>query len=351
VSASARPPAVRERELVQTTFWSDPETALPADEPSGPTTRLFWLALALFQHGRVSLAGYHQMFTAGEKTLQRDLAKLRKLGDRYGFRISRLHRGEVRLLGTKGKLAPGALSKSDLGAVLQAVAAALGDPVAADLRELGDTAVADPFLRIAVPRPIDDTAVGRVYRTLRKATADCARVAFRYRRRDGQERQRTVEPHAVIFHSGRYYLVAYDTRARDWRLFALDAILGDITRAGTFVRRAIPAAYTEVGAVGLIKTRPRIDVTVELSAAIAAAATARSWHQDQRVIRRPDGSAAITLPAYDLGEVVRWAMTFGTEARVVAPPEAVRIAAQTAQQLAGQYEVAGSGQSSAERSA
>lgn len=330
------------KHLVQTTFWSDPETALPADEPSGPVTRLFWLVLTLLQHGRADLKGYHQMFTAGEKTLQRDLAKLRKLGERYGFRISRLQRGEVRLLGAKPKLALASIANSDLGIVLQAVAAALGDPVAADLPDLGDTTIADPFLRIAIPRPIQDTAVGHVYRTLRKAAADCARVAFRYRRRDGQERQRTVEPHAVIFHSGRYYLIAYDTRARDWRLFALDAVLGEIRRVGTFIRRPLPAAYADVAAIGLIKTRPRVEVTVELSAAIASAATARSWHHDQRVVRHTDGSAAITFPVYDLGEAVRWAMTFGAEARVVAPPEAVRLAAQTAAQLAQRYRHLGS---------
>jgi predicted DNA-binding transcriptional regulator YafY len=133
-------------------------------------------------------------------------------------------------------------------------------------------------------------------------------------------------------------LVAYDARARDWRMFGLDAILGEIRRVGTFTRRALPAAYAEVGGVGLIKTRPRVDVTIELSAAIATAVIARSWHQDQRVVRQPDGSASITLPVYDLGEAVRWAMTFGAEARVAGPPEAVRIAAETAKQLAARYE-------------
>ena len=33
--------------------------------------------------------------------------------------------------------------------------------------------------------------------------------------------------------SGRYYLVAFDVKQHDWRLFALDAIVGLPAKAGT----------------------------------------------------------------------------------------------------------------------
>jgi hypothetical protein len=214
---------------------------------------------------------------------------------------------------------------------------ALGDPVAADLPVPESQSSDDAFLRLAVPRPIAGTRVGSVYRALRKFTGESARVAFRYRRRDGLELQRTVDPHAAVFHSGRYYLVGYDVRARDWRLFALDGILGEIKRVGTFKRRAIPAAYTQFGAVGLIKTGPEIEVAIELSPEIASAVVARVWHDRQRVINHADGSSLITLPFYDVGEAVRWAMSFGTGTRIVEPEHVVRAAAKTSELLARSY--------------
>ena len=69
------------------------------------------------------------------------------------------------------------------------------------------------------------------------------------------------------------------------------------------------------------------------------------------MFRNADGSASVTLPAYDLGEAIRWAMAFGAEARVVAPPEAVRLAAESAKKLAERYESPKINASSAEKSA
>ena len=65
---------------------------------------------------------------------------------------------------------------------------------------------------------------------------------------------------------------------------------------------------------------------VALSPRIAEAVVARRWQRAQRVRSSKDGGATITFDAYDLGEIVRWAFGFGAEARIVDPPEAVRLA-------------------------
>lgn len=50
-----------------------------------------------------------------------------------------------------------------------------------------------------------------------------------------------------------------------------------------------------------------------------------------------DGSAEITFSVADESEVIRWALGCGPEARIVAPPSAVKAAAALAVEIAAQY--------------
>jgi predicted DNA-binding transcriptional regulator YafY len=65
------------------------------------------------------------------------------------------------------------------------------------------------------------------------ACRDAERVRFAYRGRDGAASRREVEPHALVNHGRRWYLVAWDRGREDWRTFRVDR-LG--TPASTGVR-------------------------------------------------------------------------------------------------------------------
>jgi predicted DNA-binding transcriptional regulator YafY len=73
------------------------------------------------------------------------------------------------------------------------------------------------------------------------ACRDSERVRFAYRRRDGTESRREVEPHSLVNLGRRWYLLAWDRRREDWRTFRVDRL----TRAAaTGVRhspRELPA--------------------------------------------------------------------------------------------------------------
>ena len=70
---------------------------------------------------------------------------------------------------------------------------------------------------------------------------DNEQVRFDYRRRDGDEAQRLVEPHNLVSAGRRWYLVAWDVRREDWRTFRLDRL--DAPRLGgvRFRPRELPA--------------------------------------------------------------------------------------------------------------
>ncbi|MQA10404.1 MAG: WYL domain-containing protein [Pseudonocardiaceae bacterium] len=50
------------------------------------------------------------------------------------------------------------------------------------------------------------------------------RLRFDYTRHDGTTARRLVEPHRLVHMNRRWYLVAWDTDRRDWRIFRADRI-------------------------------------------------------------------------------------------------------------------------------
>ena len=73
------------------------------------------------------------------------------------------------------------------------------------------------------------------------ACRDNEQVRFGYRRRDGEETQRLVEPHNLVSAGRRWYLVGWDVRRDDWRTFRLDRLDAPQLGGVRFRPRPIPA--------------------------------------------------------------------------------------------------------------
>jgi predicted DNA-binding transcriptional regulator YafY len=81
------------------------------------------------------------------------------------------------------------------------------------------------------------------------ACRDSECLRFGYRRRDGTASRRDVEPHSLINHGRRWYLVAWDRGREDWRTFRIDRLSGPTATGVRFAPRTLPAkdaaAYVE----------------------------------------------------------------------------------------------------------
>jgi len=121
------------------------------------------------------------------------------------------------------------------------------------------------------------------------ACRDHEEVRFDYRRRDGENRRRLVEPHQMVTAGRRWYLVAWDLRRDDWRTFRLDR-LSDAARAGRrFTARKIPGG----GAVDFVATSlssiPReIEALVAIGAAYTEVEDVLRWTEHSLVETEPD---------------------------------------------------------------
>jgi predicted DNA-binding transcriptional regulator YafY len=75
---------------------------------------------------------------------------------------------------------------------------------------------------------------------LASACRDHEIVRFLYRRRDGKDSRRRVEPHSLVSLGRRWYLVAWDAEREDWRTFRLDRLERPAPMGTRFAARAVP---------------------------------------------------------------------------------------------------------------
>jgi predicted DNA-binding transcriptional regulator YafY len=73
------------------------------------------------------------------------------------------------------------------------------------------------------------------------ACRDSVCLRFGYRSRDGTDSRREVEPHSLVNHGRRWYLVAWDRRRDDWRTFRVDRLAKPASTGVRFRPRELPA--------------------------------------------------------------------------------------------------------------
>lgn len=170
-----------------------------------------------------------------ERTVRRDVDRVRQLG--YPVEAERGAAGGYRLTGGRA-MPPLVLAEDE--AVAVAVALRLGVGSVAGSGEAGLRALAKldqvlpARLRPQVAAVVDATTTTTagvaaseevphdVLVTTARATRDGVRLRFAYRRRDGEDSRRTVDPLRLVATGRRWYLVAFDHDRDDWRAFRLD---------------------------------------------------------------------------------------------------------------------------------
>ncbi|MEH3053567.1 MAG: YafY family protein [Patulibacter minatonensis] len=216
-----------------------------------PSSRMLRL-LSLLQTHRFWLGGeLADRLEVSERTLRRDVDRLRELG--YPVAAARGVGGGYQLQ-AGAELPPLLLDDEDAiaiaiglrtaanGSVTGMEEAAVGAltkleqvlPPRLRRRIVALQASIEPSMRSSTPVDLDAlTAIAQCVR-------DEERLRFGYRRRDGNEAERTVEPCRLVALGGRWYLVAWDVRRADWRTFRVDRITHPAGTGTRFAPRRPP---------------------------------------------------------------------------------------------------------------
>jgi predicted DNA-binding transcriptional regulator YafY len=306
----------------------------PDGDPSEAAARKIWLLVELLRNGRARFTHYLERHGRDYRSFQRDLQQLRQLGTSLGFKISKIADADkVVLESYDPKLRKLDDQRPALLNLIAEIGRAFGETVQRELGPIGTAeAAGQTFLHFNTPQLVAGSRVAKVYEALKSAWSapgGHAYVRFRYKTAGAAApAERRVDPHRVVIRNGRYYLIGYDSDRRGWRFFALDAFLTIPARAGTVTtNRIIPSDYASEDALGFIKSaRTLVEVTVEFDASVSTAIASRVWQHDQQLQMLPGGRARLTVHAGDFEEVVRWVFGFAPDAKIVDPPQAVRLA-------------------------
>ena len=218
---------------------------------SRTTGRTLALLGLLQAHREWSGAELQARLDVSPRTLRRDIHDLRGLG--YGIDSVPGVGGGYRL-GLGAAIPPLVLSADEAVAIavgLRAAASAtvtgIEDAAARALVKLEQSLSSETRERIsAVERAIvplgrggGDVDLDTVV-TIARAIRESRALRIDYRRHDGAEVCRTIEPHRIVHTGGRWYVIARDPDRDAWRTFRLDRLIPRLPLAEPFVAKEIP---------------------------------------------------------------------------------------------------------------
>jgi predicted DNA-binding transcriptional regulator YafY len=151
------------------------------------------------------------------------------------------------------------------------------------------------------------------------ALARQRRVRFRYRSAQGKVGRREVDPYALLFRGGNWYLVGRDAARDDIRAYRLSRLTGpvkDVGEANPSPEGFDAAKHVQAGPWGL--GEPEGAARIAFSPKIAPWAVP-STTGARAVGTTADGWTLVEVPASGSDAFVSWVLSFGSDARVEAP--------------------------------
>jgi predicted DNA-binding transcriptional regulator YafY len=134
---------------------------------------------------------------------------------------------------------------------------------------------------------------------------------------------RRTEPHAVVAREGRWYLLAWDLEADDWRTFRLDRMAPRIPTGPAFTPRELPAADAQTYLAARAKgsdAGDRWPCVGELVLEVPAREAARWIGRDGSVDPIDDASCRVTVGSWSWIGILASIARFDAPFRVVGPP-------------------------------
>lgn len=158
---------------------------------------------------------------------------------------------------------------------------------------------------------------------LAAACRDHEDVRFSYRRLDGEESRRRVQPHQLVTAGRRWYLVAWDYGRQDWRTFRVDRIRQARAVGSRFSPRPIPGGSAASFVALAVGATPQVlEAVVAIRASLADVHSHLRW-VDHTVVESYPGRCVVRIRSEDEGRlamaVARVALNAPVE--VLEPPQ------------------------------
>jgi predicted DNA-binding transcriptional regulator YafY len=170
---------------------------------------------------------------------------------------------------------------------------------------------------------------------LAQATARREQLKLVYRK-PGQraEEARIVDPYHLTNVNGEWFLFAYDHLRKAIRTF-VPARIVRIEKTGEKFKRNSKFSIRDQlrNSFGVHSGQSQIKVVIEFSELVADYIREKKWHPSQEIKNLPKGGVELQMTLSSIVEVERWILSWGGNAKVIAPPDLVRNVRAAAEKL------------------
>lgn len=174
----------------------------------------------------------------------------------------------------------------------------------------------------------DYSNYGQIIDTLLIAIEDRKVLTLAYQsQRTTEPAERDVHPQHLVYHKGTLYLVAWAVEHREFRNYKVDRI-----STATADPQSIPFVPVEfdlekylAGSFGIYHgQRKPTTVRIRFQPQVVRYVEEKSWHDTAQLTRQPDGTLIAEFLLTSFEEIKSWILGFGPNARILEPPELVK---------------------------
>lgn len=167
-----------------------------------------------------------------------------------------------------------------------------------------------------------NTGIGQYHPNILKALELRLKVKMAYYSASRDELvTRTVLPLAIVYHEGRWYLIALCYLRGAHRHFRLDRVRSVELTGETVPEHTFDLDAYLQNSFGMHQGKNIYTIQLLFSAHQARWIREELWHPSQKLEELPDGRLKMTMHTGGLEDVARWVMQYGAEAEVLSPPE------------------------------
>jgi predicted DNA-binding transcriptional regulator YafY len=142
----------------------------------------------------------------------------------------------------------------------------------------------------------------------------------------GEMTKRLVDPYRLMENRGTWYLIAFCHMRNDLRLFALHRIREHELTDAHFKEREDIDIDRWMDTAFMVEHRDQSHrIMVVFKPTAARYIRERVWHPSQDLVEHESGSCTLSFDTPSLEEVQRWLLSFGEDAKVLAPHELVKM--------------------------
>jgi len=173
---------------------------------------------------------------------------------------------------------------------------------------------------ILMGKAVDFKKIEDQYNLLLKAIEETRRSEIEHKGADDKFVKRELDPYRLFYSDGFWYVLGYCHLRHDIRTFALDKIRKVTVLDKYFaVRRGFdPDAYMAQCWKQYSLGEPE-EVTIRFSKDAAKEIRRKQWHPSQVIKDNPDGTADLAVTISGTEEILRWVLSWGRHAEVIAP--------------------------------